>query len=89
LCRAHPEGYREFAAILLLHREFASSAIERALEEARTKGCLDASAVRQLVLNHTAPTPPPPLPVPPRLGAIQVTPPNLAQYNTLFAEVAR
>jgi len=89
LCRAHPEGYREFAAILLLHREFASTAIERALEEARTKGCLQASAVRQLVLNHTAPTPPPPLLLPPRLGAIQVTPPNLAQYNTLFAEVAR
>jgi hypothetical protein len=89
LCRAHPEGYREFAAILLLHREFAASAIEHALGEALTKGCLQASAVRQLVLNQTTPIAPTPLPVPLRLATLQVAPPNLGQYSTLVAAVAR
>ena len=88
LCHAHPEGYREFAAILLLHREFAAEQVEQALEAAALRGCLQASAVRQLILNQQAPSVPEPISLPDRLAQIQVDVPDVAQYNTLLGEAS-
>lgn len=85
LCQGQPEGYREFTAILLLHREFAASAVAQALQEAWERGCLQASAVRQILLNHASPPPPAPVAVPVALVGAVVSPPDLAEYDTLFA----
>lgn len=87
LCHRKPDGYREFAAILLLHQEFSVPAIASALEEACRLGCLQAAAVRQILLNQTAPSCPLPVPVPPSLAEVKVKPPDLSQYNTLLAGV--
>jgi transposase len=87
LCHGRLDGYRDFAAILLLHREFPAPVLEVALEEAHRRGCLGATAVRQLALNHTAPGRPPLVAVPPALQRLTVAPPDLAQYNTLLTEV--
>lgn len=87
LCHGRVDGYRDFAAILLLHREFPVLALQAALEEAHRRGCLHAAAVRQLALNHTAPARPPLVAVPPALRTLHVAPPDLAQYDTLLAEV--
>jgi len=84
LCGAHIEGYRDFAAILLLHLEFSAPAVQAALEEAWERGCLMPSAVRQLLINHTAPPTPGPIPLPPDLAAATVELPNLAFYDTLL-----
>jgi transposase len=88
LCHAHREGYREFAAILLLCQEFPVDALTRALEEAQARGCLQVTAVRQLILNQLAPDRPAPVPVPACLAAVQLPLPDLSQYNTLLAGVA-
>ena len=86
LCQAQPEGYREFAAILLLHREFAADAVTAALTDAHARGCLQATAVRQLILNQTL-TPPDPIVVPAALAHLRLPPPDLAHFNTLVAGV--
>jgi len=87
LCGARRDGYREFAAILLLCQEFSLDQVTCALDEAHRRGCLQASAVRQLVLNQLVPHRPDPVAVPARLAALQLPLPNLAQYNTLISEV--
>lgn len=46
LCRHDPSGYREFARILLLHREFPATWIEEALTDALLTGVLSADALR-------------------------------------------
>lgn len=89
LCRAHPDGYREFAAILLLHREFPAEAVALALAAAHESGCLEAAAVRQLLLNRTAPVRLQPVAVPARLAGVRVALPDLAQYNTLLVGAGR
>jgi transposase len=87
LRRAEPTGYRAFVAILLLHREFPAAAVTAALEEAVARGCVQADAVRQLLLNRAAPPRPPPVPVPPALAHATVAPPDLARYDVLLAGV--
>lgn len=84
LCRVRPDGYREFAAILLLHREFPAAAVTTALEEAQRRGCLQATVVRQLLLNQTVPAGSAPLALPPGLVQTQLPLLDLAQYNTLL-----
>lgn len=84
LCGAHLEGYRDFAAILLLHREFPAEAVQGALEEAWERDCLAPSAVRQLVINRLAPAPPTPIPLPPDLASAVVAVPDLTPYDTLL-----
>jgi len=88
LCRSHPQGYREFAAILLLHQDFPAPAVATALEEAYERGCLQPAAVRQLLLNRMAPAYPTPVPVPANLAGMRVALPDLSQYNSLLARVA-
>lgn len=86
LCHARIDGYREFAAILLLCQEFALDELTRALEEAKERGCLQAAAVRQLLLNQRAPSAPAPLALCERLAAVRVEVPDVAQYNALLGE---
>ena len=88
LCHSHPQGYREFAAILLLHRDFPAEAVVTALEEADKRSCLQAAVVRQLLLNQMAPDYPKPVSVPATLAAMKVALPNLSQYNSLLDKVA-
>lgn len=85
LCQRRRDGYREFAAILLLHQEFAAEAVQAALAEAWERDCLEPRAVRQLLLNQTAPTPITPLPLPAALAEARVAPPDLARYDQLLA----
>lgn len=88
LCKGQPEGYRQFTAILLLHREFAAAAMERALVDAWDRGCLEVSAVRQILLNQTAPSRPAAVPVPVALQGVVVTAPDLADYDLLLGQAA-
>jgi hypothetical protein len=88
LCQSRPDGYREFAAILLLHREFTADAVQTALEAAAERGCLQAGLVRQLILNQQAPAPPTPISLPERLAAVQIPLPDVAQYNALLEGVS-
>jgi hypothetical protein len=89
LTRTRPEGYREFAAILLLHREFSITALADRLEEALRRDCLQATTIRQLLLNQNALTPPERVAVPAKLAHLTVPPPDLARYNQLLVGVAR
>jgi hypothetical protein len=89
LCGAHIEGYRDFAAILLLHMEFSAAAVQSALEEAWRRECLTPSAVRQLAINLTAPPTPEPIAVPPELAVATVELPNLTSYDALLVGAGR
>ena len=87
LCRARPDGYRDFVSILLLHQEFPAQAVTRALQEALQRGCLQPSSVRQLLLNQTCTPPSDPIPVSARLAETRVSPPDLSRYNLLLGPV--
>jgi transposase len=84
LCQGRRDGYRDFAAILLLHQEFAAEAVHEALAEAWERGCLAAPAVRQLILNRTAPAPPTALLLPEALAQTRVVEPDLRRYDALL-----
>ncbi|WP_460040160.1 Mu transposase domain-containing protein [Thermaerobacter litoralis] len=84
LCSRRPDGYREFAQVLLLHREFPARAVAEALEEAAAQGLLEAQAVRQLILNRLARPVPEPVPVPERFAAVQVRTSDPACYDALL-----
>jgi hypothetical protein len=85
ICQRRRDGYRDFAAILLLHQEFAAALVQNALEEAWGRDCLEPAAVRQLLLNRTAPPPIVPLPLPAALAGTHVAPPDLGRYDQLLA----
>lgn len=88
LCQSRPDGYREFAAILLLHNEFSAEAVVEAVEEASQRGCLQAVVVRQILLNRTAAKRPVPIPVPESLATATVIAPDLSRYDKLMVGVA-
>lgn len=88
LCRGRKDGYREFAAILLLHREFTARAVERALGEARKRGCVSVGAIRQILINEAAPPMPIPVEAPGTLSEVRVPAPDLAQYDILARRMA-
>ena len=89
LCHGGPEGYRQFAQILLLHQHFPAPIVTAALEEAYERGYLDATVVRQLVLNRVGVSCIEPVVVPPRLADINVVVPSLAEYDCLLVGVGR
>lgn len=89
LCRRERDGYREFATILLLHREFPAEAVAMALAEARRRGCLQAAVVRQLLLNETMSAVPEPIEVPAGLVGMSVAHPDLSRYNILLVGAGR
>jgi hypothetical protein len=84
LCSARPDGYREFASTLLLRREFPAPAVQSAVAEALERGCLQASAVRQILLNRSAPPNPEPVAVPAGLHSLRLPQPDLRQYDLLL-----
>lgn len=88
LCHARRDGYREFARILLLNREFPKEAVRAALEVAQSRGCLQAVVVRQIILNAQAPQSPPPIAVPRELAVGKLGEPDLSQYDALLRGVA-
>jgi hypothetical protein len=83
LCRARPSGYRDFAAILLLHQEFPAHWVTRALGEARDRACLAPEAVRQILLNRSAPAGSEPVNVPISLAQARLEAPDLSRYDLL------
>ena len=85
LCHSRPDGYREFAAILLLHSEFPADAVATAVAEAHHRGCLQAAAVRQILLNQRPAKCLLPVTVPESLARVTVRPPDLSQYDILLA----
>jgi hypothetical protein len=89
LCHARRDGYREFARILLLNREFPKEAVTAALEVAQARGCLQATAVRQIILNARAPESPAPIAVPRDLAVGRLREPDLTQYDALLREPSR
>ena len=68
----------------LCEPEFAAALVQDALEEAWGRDCLEPSAVRQLLLNRTAPPPIVPLVLPAVLAAVRVAPPDLGRYDQLL-----
>ncbi|HEY8415601.1 MAG TPA: IS21 family transposase, partial [Thermaerobacter sp.] len=84
LCSRRPDGYRAFAQILLLHREFPAGAVTEALEEAAAPGLLEAQAVRQLILNRLARPAPKPVPVPDRWATVRVRVSDPTRYDALL-----
>ena len=87
LCAGRRDGYKEFAQILLLHREFAPEHIEAALEEALAKGMPQAQFVRQLALNRIEQTPLPVV-VPDHLAVLSPDAPVLSRYDQLLSREA-
>lgn len=85
LCGRRRDGYRDFAAILLLHQEFRAELVQEALAEAWERDCLEPSAVRQLILNRMAPAPIAPLTLPAALAEARVAAPDLGRYDQLLA----
>ncbi|MEW6047873.1 MAG: IS21 family transposase, partial [Bacillota bacterium] len=84
LCSARPDGYRDFCALLLLHREFPADQVRQAVEQAMAMDMLEPATVRQLLLNQTAPAAPGPVPVPPAFRDVQLAAADLARYNALL-----
>jgi transposase len=78
------DGYKDFAEILLLHREFPAEHVQAALEEAVGKGMPHAQVVRQLALNRSS-RPPVPIDVPDHLAALRPHAPELTCYDRLLA----
>lgn len=84
LFAAHPNGYKDFLEILLLHQEFSATKIQEALAQALEKDCLKPPCVRQILLNLTAQAPPKPVTVPEKLALVNFAPPNPEHYDDLL-----
>jgi len=88
LCSDRRDGYRDFAGILLLHREFPAQDVEIALREAMAKGMPTPEVVRQLALNRQSYVPAP-ITVPDHLAQLAPKAPSLHLYDVLLGrEVA-
>lgn len=82
LLASRPEGYREFAQILLLAREFDLGEMEMALTKAVELPHISAATVRQIIHNTRHKKIEPVMP-PPSLASIRVHLPDLAVYDSL------
>lgn len=82
-----PEGYREFANILLLAREFPLEQVTRALERSLTMGKPSAVVVRQLILSSQQ-APSIPINVPKQLH-VTLPPPDIQKYDQLSKGVGQ
>lgn len=83
LCHRHPQGYRDFAKILMLHLEFPADKIRAALRQALDRGILGSLAVRQLLVGTDMPVQEA-AQVPDRLRDIQVAAADLSRYDALL-----
>jgi len=88
LCRARRDGYRDFAAILLLHQEFPAHWVLCALKEARDRGCISPEAVRQILLNRTMPPQTESMNVPTPLSNSRLSEPDLSRYDLLSRQLS-
>lgn len=84
LCRRHPQGYRDFAAILMLHQEFAAEQIASALQEALDRQCVEPLVIRQILLGRTSPLPPEKAMVPATLAEAKIAPADPSRYDALL-----
>lgn len=82
LVPATPDGYKDFAAILLLIKEFGLKRVGDALGEAPQMPVLSAEVVRRIITNKTCEAAHQ-ASVPPHLAAFKVTFPDLCIYDTL------
>ena len=87
LLGARPDGYRDFARILLLHREFSSHEVAAALASALEMGIPKPEVVRQIILNR-AQTSVPVIPLSPRLAGYSLPSAKPELYDSLAKEVA-
>ena len=83
LIASRPDGYRDFAEILLLLNEFSLKEVETGLKEALELGALTATVVRQVILNGRI-VPQAAADVPSALAAFKVNLPDLAIYDALI-----
>lgn len=81
---------RHFIEILQLGYNYSESLLAETLEEALACHCYTVTGVRELLRRRTEPTPPLPaqLAAYPHLAEIQVTPPNLQQFNQLLPQIS-
>lgn len=84
LLASRPDGYREFAKILLLSRDFNLHELEVALAKAVESSNLSAAIVRQIIHNTRHKKIEPVTP-PEALALIRVSLPDLAIYDSLVA----
>ena len=87
LCSENVHGYRNFCQLLLLHQEFHPEQVQMVLERAWELGMTYYPAIRQLLLNQSAPPPPDPVLVPALLQDHRIGTPNFSCYDALL-EVA-
>lgn len=80
----HPQGYRDFTRILLLHQEFAADQVAAALREALDRQVLGPDSVRQILLNRAASPQPPRTAVPPLLAQTRVAVADPSRYDLLL-----
>lgn len=83
LIQSRPDGYRDFAEILLLLHEFSIEEVQTGLREALRFSTLTAAVVRQVILNGRI-EPRPAAAVPPGLAAFKVNLPDLTIYDALI-----
>ena len=80
------QATKHFIDVLLLGRTHPEAILATTLEEALERQCFTPAGVRELLRRRTESTPPLPaqLSAYPHLAEIQVTPPNLQQFNQLL-----
>jgi len=82
--RDDPEGYRELCQILLLNRDYTQKQVVEALKKAVGMGKVDASTVRQLIVNEQAVDSPQEVNVPEALSSYQIKPADTSRYDRLL-----
>jgi hypothetical protein len=85
-----PQATREFVRILRLHEDYPEALIAQALEQALDGHCYTAEGVKQLVLRLAEPAQPVAvldLTQASHLGAVQVTWPEVSQFDRLLSSV--
>ena len=79
----NPEGYREFASLLVLLKEYPLEEVTGVLTEALSLHSPRTSTVRQILLNHRGEKVIPRVETPPPLREYRIPPPELAIYDSL------
>lgn len=82
--RDDPEGYRELCQILLLNKDYTPEQVVLALKKAVSMGKVDASTVRQLIVNEREVELPQPARVPEALSSYRINPTDTSRYDRLL-----
>ena len=82
------QATREFVQILRLHEDYPEDLIAQALSQALEGHCYTADGVKQLVLRLAEPVQPSaPLDLAHHLGDVEVSWPEMGQFNRLLSQV--